>query len=161
MIIALITGLIIAAVLTVFALFSPYGYESLILPFPQFSNFIAIVAYDVIFVILYGGVFSMGEALFYVVFQSNIWESSVPFELMISLCCGLSHYGAFFFVLEAFWIPIILALISVILTFIYIRIKRKESLLEAAGARMGVGFGVAFHIIIIKYIRYYNLMTIK
>ena len=140
----------LAIILVLFSLFSPFGWQAIIVPLPTFSAIYFTALYDVLFLILYAVALPLGEAMFYFVFQANNWKG-VAYDIMICVFYALANFAAFYFIIVGLIPQIVFSVLAGVFMFGYIYIRDKKSFFVAIGYRVGISMGITLWIFFFKY----------
>ena len=137
----LMFGVITAALLVCFSIFSPWGIEKMVAPFPSFGNGWDFV-YKTVFAIFYIIVLPLGEEAFYRVFQANQWKGFAA-DVMISIAYAGMNTAALYWIMSgwgAVWLFTGLAFIS---GFLLVFIRDQMNVVYSLMSRIGIALGVA------------------
>lgn len=140
----LMFGTITAALLICFSIFSPWGIEKMVLPFPNFGNAWDIV-YTVSFGIAYIIILPLGEEAFYRVFQANQWKGLAS-DIMISIGYAGMNLAALYWIIESWGGRWLFTGFAFIVAMILVSIRDNLSVVYALMTRIGIALGVCIWI---------------
>lgn len=133
-------GIISSAMLVTITMFSPWGIDTLTLPFPELDGFWGYF-YITIFTIGFLAFLPLSEEGFYRVFQASQWKG-ITADFMISFFFGLMNYFALVFIIDNWGARLIFSLISVGISVVLIFLRDNQNLILSLMARIGINFGI-------------------
>jgi membrane protease YdiL (CAAX protease family) len=141
LLVAIVTG----GLLILFSVFSPWGIEKMILPFPtNFGNWwdeIYLIAFFFFYVIF----LPMGEEAFFRVFLSEEWKDYIP-DLVICLAYAPMNYVALICIINTAIPRLIFAAITLLLAFLLVYLRDKFDKATCLVTRIGLALGIVFWI---------------
>lgn len=140
----LMFGTITAALLICFSIFSPWGIEKMVLPFPNFGNSWDTV-YTVGFLIAFIIILPLGEEAFYRVFQANQWKGMAA-DIMISIAYAGMNFAGLYWIMEGWGARWLFAGLAFLISMILVSIRDNMNVVYALMTRIGISLGVTIWI---------------
>lgn len=135
-----IYGVVIGAILILYCKYVDFGPQTIILPFPFYTDKTKRILYWVAFTIVWGIILPMAEVTFYFMFQAACWGGLLS-DLVISLAYAIMNFCWMYWVIEKFWWAFSLAAFTFALGYFLIKIRDSKGGMAATGIRIGISLG--------------------
>lgn len=133
-------GIISSAMLVSVTMFSPWGIDTLTLPFPFFHQGEGLL-YISLFVFGFIVILPISEEGFYRIFQASQWKGILA-DLMISFFYGIMNYFAMIPLISNWGARLAYAFLSFAFSLVLIYVRDKQNIVLSLMARFGINFGL-------------------
>jgi len=140
----LMFGTITAALLICFSIFSPWGIDKMVLPFPNFGNTWDLV-YTIAFAICFIIILPLGEEAFYRVFQGNQWKGCIS-DIMVSLFYSAMCLAAIYWIIEPWGGRWLFTGLSFLTALVLVGIRDGMGVVYCLMTKIGINIGIAIWI---------------